>query len=205
MKMRRKRLTTRKPRGRPREARKREELLAGALQYVLVHGIEDLSLRPLAAALGTSARMLVYHFGSREGLIHALVMSVRRQEDRRIRDWWKEDQSQRSLSGFVRWYWRRLASRHAAPAGRLLFEVYAMVLREPKRFPGVLEGPVTYWKRLARRAGESPKMADATATFALATVRGLLLDRIASGDVRRLREAIGLLARALERKKVRSA
>jgi len=203
--MRRKHAIARKPRGRPREAQKREVLLAGALQYVLAHGIEDLSLRPLAAALGTSARMLVYHFGSREGLICALVMSVRRQEDSQIRDWWKEGGRRLTLADFVRWYWRRLNSRYATSAGRLLFEVYAMALRDPKRFPGVLEGPVAYWKRLARRAGESPKRADATATFALATVRGLLLDRTASGDVRRLREAVGLLARSLEREKVRSA
>ena len=169
---------------------------------MLVHGIEDLSLRPLAAALGTSARMLVYHFGSREGLIRALVMSVRRQEDSQIRDWWKEGGRRLSLSDFILWYWRRLNSHYATSAGRLLFEVYAMALRDPRRFPGVLEGPVAYWKRLARRAGESRQTADTKATFALATVRGLLLDRIASGDVRRLREAAAMLARSLEREKV---
>jgi AcrR family transcriptional regulator len=172
---------------------------------VLVHGLEDLSLRPLAAALNTSARMLLYHFGSREDLIRALVMSLRRQEDIRIRDWWKEGGRQRSLPAFVRWYWRRLTSRYATPAGRLLFEVYAMALKDRHRFPGVLEGPVAYWKRLARRAGESPKTADAKATFALATMRGLLLDRIASGDERRLREAVAMLARSLKREKARPA
>jgi len=172
---------------------------------VLDHGLEDLSLRPLASGLGTSARMLVYHFGSREGLLRALVMSVRRQEDSQIRDWWKEGARKRSLSDFVRWYWRRLSARYAAPAARLLFEVYAMALRDPRRFPGVLEAPVAYWKRLARRAGESRKTADAKATFALAAMRGLLLDRIASGDERRLREAVALLADSLERERVRSA
>src|SRR5262249_51593941 len=122
-KMRGKRSRPRKPRGRPREGQKREVLLARALQYVLVHGLEDLSLRPLASALGTSARMLVYHFGSREDLLRALVMRLRRQEDARIRDWWKEGGRKRSLPDFVRWYWGRLSSRYATPAGRLLFEI----------------------------------------------------------------------------------
>src|SRR5262249_19549332 len=105
----------------------------------------------------------------------------------------------------VRWYWGRLSSRYATPAGRLLFEIYAMALKDRRRFPGVLDGPVAYWKRLARRAGESPRTADAKATLALAAVRGLLLDRIASGNERRLREALALLARSFEREKMPSA
>src|SRR5262252_10316604 len=124
--MRRKHPIARKPRGRPRETQKREVLLAGALQYVLAHGIEDLSLRPLAAALGTSARMLVYHFGSRERLLRAVVTDLRRMENERIRRWWENSGGQRRLSDFVRWYWQRLGSSRAAPAARVIFEVYAM-------------------------------------------------------------------------------
>jgi AcrR family transcriptional regulator len=45
----------------------RDRLLAAALEHVATHGIGNLSLRGLAAALGTSHRMLSYHFGSREG------------------------------------------------------------------------------------------------------------------------------------------
>lgn len=52
---------------------RRAELLDGACRYVLDHPIGTVSLRPLAAALGTSDRMLVYHFGSREGLLTAVL------------------------------------------------------------------------------------------------------------------------------------
>src|SRR3954447_2780838 len=45
----------------------RERLLAAAMEHVAKHGVGDLSLRGLAAALGTSHRMLIYHFGSPEG------------------------------------------------------------------------------------------------------------------------------------------
>lgn len=52
---------------------RREELVAGALQYVLDQGLARLSLRPVAAALGTSDRMLVYYFGSRDVLVAAVL------------------------------------------------------------------------------------------------------------------------------------
>ena len=186
------------PRGRPRETEKRKALEARVLEYALSHGIEDLSLRPVAAAIGTSARMLVYHFGSRERLLHAIVLALRRREDATVRDWWKRAGGAGTLSDFVRWYWRRLSAREAKPAGRLIFEVYAMALRDPHRFRGVLEDPVAYWKELARRSGSRSSEADARATFALAAVRGLFLDRIASGNRRRIRGAVEKLARSLE-------
>ncbi|MGH3510433.1 MAG: TetR/AcrR family transcriptional regulator [Nocardioidaceae bacterium] len=54
---------------------RREELVELATDYVLVHGLIDLSLRPLAAALDTSDRMLLYHFGSKDALIAAVLKS----------------------------------------------------------------------------------------------------------------------------------
>ncbi|HET6154001.1 MAG TPA: TetR/AcrR family transcriptional regulator [Marmoricola sp.] len=51
----------------------REELLERATDYVLAHGLIGLSLRPLAAAIGTSDRMLIYHFTNRDALISAVV------------------------------------------------------------------------------------------------------------------------------------
>ena len=52
---------------------RREELLDQVTDHVLEHGLIGLTLRPLAAAIGTSDRMLIYHFGSRDGLVSAVV------------------------------------------------------------------------------------------------------------------------------------
>jgi AcrR family transcriptional regulator len=59
----------------PRETRRREQLAEAATDYVLEHGLIGLSLRPLAAALGTSDRMLLYHFESKDDLV-ATVLRV---------------------------------------------------------------------------------------------------------------------------------
>ena len=58
----------------------RERLLAAAVRHALDAGIADLSLRQLAAAIGTSHRMLLYHFGSREGLLVAVTQAVEEQQ-----------------------------------------------------------------------------------------------------------------------------
>ena len=60
---------------------RRDELLDLVTDHVLEHGLIGLTLRPLAAAVGTSDRMLLYHFGSRDGLVTAVVT---RTEDRSV-------------------------------------------------------------------------------------------------------------------------
>jgi AcrR family transcriptional regulator len=51
----------------------RAELLEKVTDHVLDHGLIGLSLRPVAAAVGTSDRMLIYHFASRDALVSAVV------------------------------------------------------------------------------------------------------------------------------------
>lgn len=60
---------------------RREELLDAVTDHVVDHGLIGLTLRPVAAAVGTSDRMLVYYFGSRDGLVAEVVA---RSEDRSI-------------------------------------------------------------------------------------------------------------------------
>lgn len=48
-------------------------LLDAATDYALGHGLIGLTLRPLAAAIDTSDRMLIYHFGSHAGLVAAIT------------------------------------------------------------------------------------------------------------------------------------
>ena len=52
---------------------RREDLLAQVTDHVLEHGLIGLTLRPVAAAIGTSDRMLIYHFDSRDALVSAVV------------------------------------------------------------------------------------------------------------------------------------
>ncbi len=51
----------------------KDVLLSHMADHVLGNGLRDATLRPLARAAGTSDRMLIYHFGSKEALIAAVL------------------------------------------------------------------------------------------------------------------------------------
>jgi len=182
---------------RPPEPHIRARLRDQAVDYVLTHGIRDLALRPLAQALKTNARMLVYHFGSREGLMREILAGLRERGDERIRAWFHRPGKARTLPEFLRWYWKRMSVPAVRPSIRLIFELYALALRHPKDYPGVLEDPLAYWKKLTIKTARS-NSDDAEATLLLAATRGLLLDLCATGDRARTEKALRLLARLIE-------
>ena len=64
---------------------RRDELLQGATDYALERGLIGLSLRPVAAALGTSDRMLLYHFGSKDALVVAVIGEATRRSTEVLR------------------------------------------------------------------------------------------------------------------------
>ena len=184
---------------RPPNPRIREKLRTQAVDYVLSHGVSDLALRPLAKALKTNARMLVYHFGSREGLMSEILAGVREREDENIQAWFQAGKKQRTLSEFLRWYWQQwMSAPQTRPAIRLIFELYALALRNPRDYPGVLEAPLAYWQKLTKKAGLRSKFNAAEATLLLAATRGLLLDLCATGDRARVGRAMQLLIHFVE-------
>jgi len=183
---------------RPPDPSIRATLLDQAVDYVIAHGVGDLTLRPLAKALKTNARMLIYHFGSREELLRQILAGLREREDRRIQRWFQAGKKPRTLSGFVRWYWKRLSAPEARPATRLIFELYGLALRNPREFPGVLEDPLAYWRKLTEKAGFPRKLNVVEATLLLSATRGLLLDLCATEDRVRVGRAIEALAQFVE-------
>ncbi|HEY6738464.1 MAG TPA: TetR/AcrR family transcriptional regulator [Actinopolymorphaceae bacterium] len=162
----------------------REKLLAAAVDYIADHGITDLSLRELAAGLGTSHRMLIYHFGSKDGLLVAVVREMERRQRAALGDLAAEaDQSQAEVA---RRTWQRLADPSIRPHERLFFELYGRALRGDRAVKEVLDGivsdqlePLVVWG-IARGKPEARARADAR--LGLAVFRGLLLDLLATGD-----------------------
>jgi hypothetical protein len=91
-----------------------------------------------------------------------------------------------------------MSAPRALPAVRLVFELYALALRNPRDYPGVLEAPLGYWQKLTRKAGLRSEFETAEATLLLAATRGLLLDLCATGDRARVGRAMQLLAEFVE-------
>jgi AcrR family transcriptional regulator len=161
----------------------RERLLAAAVEHVAAHGVGDLSLRRLAAALGTSHRMLVYHFGSREGLLVEVVREVERRQREALA---ALNQSDLPPPEQARQLWRRLADPALWPHERLFFELYGQALQGRPHAVALLEGVVEAWvgplAEIITRSGEQPGQARVQARLGVAVTRGLLLDLLATGD-----------------------
>jgi AcrR family transcriptional regulator len=185
---------------RPADPSIRTRLRDQAVGYVMTHGIGDLALRPLAKALKTNARMLIYHFGSREGLMREILAGLREQESARVARWMTSARKPRTMPEFLRWYWRRVSAPQARSAIRLVFELYALALRNPRDYPGVLEEPLAFWPKLVQAMGIPTEVDEVEATLLLAALRGLLLDLCATGDRRRTTAGMNLLARLFGRK-----
>lgn len=183
---------------RPVDPAIRARLRDQAVGYVMTHGIGDLALRPLAKALKTNARMLIYHFGSREGLMREILAGLRERESARVESWMKSSRKPRTMPQFLRWYWRRVSAPQARSAVRLVFELYALALRNPDAYPGVLEEPLAFWPKLVHAMGIRSEVDETEATLLLAALRGLLLDLCATSDRRRTGAGLDLLARLFE-------
>ena len=162
----------------------KERLLAAAIDYVAQNGVADLSLRRLAAAIGTSHRMLIYHFDSKEGLLVAIIRAV-------------EERQREMLSSFdvdpalspreVMWeMWRHLSDPALWPNERLFFEIYGQAL-QARATPST--SSTASWShgsnrspRCDARKARRGAVVDAQARLDLAVTRGVLMDLLATGD-----------------------
>jgi AcrR family transcriptional regulator len=160
----------------------RERLLAATIEHVASNGVGQLSLRGLAAAIGTSHRMLLYHFGSREGLFIEVIRAMEASQRAALADL----DLDLPLPEAIRQMWQRLADPALWPHERLFFEMYGQALQGYPAATPMLEGVVDSWlevaAQLALRHGLPAETARAQARLGLAVVRGLLLDLLATGD-----------------------
>src|SRR5690606_21909192 len=145
------------------------------------------SLRGLAEAIGTSHRMLLYHFGSKEELLVAVVQAVEERQRAMLVELRRELGDTASPIELTRRLWRRLSAPDMAPHERLFFELYGRALGGETRLPPLLEGIVDTWAEPAARLFETDyglpaDRASAQARLGVAVIRGLLLDRLAGGD-----------------------
>ena len=146
---------------------RRAKLLDEVADYILSNGLAGLSLRPLAAAIDTSPRMLLYFFGSKERLIAQTLAHIRTREQLDFRRAVSKSSSA-NREGLLLLEWKSWSSPRREKYLRLFFEVYGLALQNRERFPGFLEGAVGEWLPLVERAfavAVTPEHAQALATL----------------------------------------
>ncbi|RRS01868.1 TetR/AcrR family transcriptional regulator [Glycomyces terrestris] len=166
---------------------RRTELREAAYRYVLEHGLADLSLRPLAAAIGSSPRVLLFLFGSKDGLIRDLLARARADE-LALLDRLGEPAG---LAAAAARLWDWAAAPEHRPLLRLWVEAYGRSLVEPDgAWAGFAKATVDDW--LAVLAACEPGADPARRTLVLAVLRGAILDLLATDDAERTGAALRL-------------
>lgn len=160
---------------RPPDERRRKELLDALIDSFARNGIGARSLREVADAVGTSHRMLIYHFGSRDELLLAIVEEVERRQTATLAE--LPDDPADAFAAM----WADLRRPELRPFERLFFECYARAAQGEAPFTRLLPAAVDGW--LAEVDERTGGTADpGMVRLGLAVTRGLLLDLVATGD-----------------------
>jgi AcrR family transcriptional regulator len=171
---------------------RRAELLDAAYAYVLAHGLNGLSLRPLAAAIGSSPRVLLYLFGSKENLLRQLLARARREQIAQLASEFKAAAQDQDLERTAARLWTWLSAPEQRAMVRLTYEAFMLSLsHEPGPWAGFAAEAAEDWLNLLidAQAHVAPAKAEARATRVLASIRGLLIDLLVCGDNERIAAA----------------
>ncbi|MDO8189410.1 TetR/AcrR family transcriptional regulator [Conexibacter sp. JD483] len=160
----------------------RERLLDACTSYALDHGLPD-RMAPLADAAGTSTRMLVYHFGTRDQLLRELLGRAREWQLDAFGQLLRLRPGEPYLDTLAR-VWGELTGPAGRPYLRMFDQQHIAQLRDRAGrplWPGFRRAATTDWLGPLEHGLASigrPELA----TVVLATLRGLLMDLDATGD-----------------------
>jgi AcrR family transcriptional regulator len=166
--------------GRHAQPQIRQRILDACTDHALEHGLPG-RLEPLAAASGTSARMLIYHFGGRDALLRAVLAQARR---RQLDAWGGllEPRPGEPYAVTLERAWLTMAG----PDGRSYLRLFGQshTSTEQLLWPDFRREATTDWLPLLEEGLRSigrPELA----TLVLAVIRGLLMDLDATGETAR--------------------
>ena len=183
--------------GRRPQPERRAALLAACTDELLRHGLLELTLAKMAAAAGTSPRMLLYHFGTRDQLVLEALHEARRRQQ----DVFGELLALRpdvSYATVLTEAWDAITAPELRPYLRLFGQLYDL---PPDQTPWTefRVRSITDWLptiEAGLRADGHPDAA-ALATAVIAVIRGLLQDLSTTGDHQRTTDGLRAIAKLL--------
>lgn len=175
-------------------------LLAAATEYALEVGVANLTLRPLAQAIGTSITSLNRQFGSKDELVRDICRELHDDMVRALDDVWARSEGRPTEVLYALWeMWMTPAYERQFA---FLFELFGMALRDPERFKWFADSVVRDWMTPLEAAlvgtGHSPSHAQTVSTLVMAVIRGLYLDHAATHDTERVSAAYAMAMALIE-------
>jgi len=181
------------------ESRK-QALLDQVIAYLVEHGVADLSLRPMAKRIGTSARMLVFHFGSKQQLIAEVFVAMQARLRASLAEL-RLDPRPRGGRPLLRVFW----DWATAPQNRghlcLQYQLQVLAAHNPDVYARYLHANATAWVEVVVAALPPGDRDPAFATLIVAVFDGLFLELMSTGDLARTTRAMdGFIARTRKRR-----
>ncbi|MCM3658164.1 TetR/AcrR family transcriptional regulator [Agromyces mediolanus] len=184
---------------RPFAPERRAEILDQVIEYLAQYGLSNLSIRKLAAALGTSTTVITYQFGSRNDLVSA-ALGRAREANLTFLDTYRATHSGISTGAglIVLWDWWG-----ADPTNLAFSRIDMEAMMIDGRVPAdVREDLLLFWLRYftawLEADGHSNATAEIRASLTLATLSGLTIDLLSTGDASRTRSALEAFAAMID-------
>lgn len=180
----------------------KRELLDRVVAYLAEHGVGDMSLRPMAAALGTSPNRIVHHFGSKQELLAtALARATQIQEE--VREQWLRRQPSMTQTNQLRKWWKWFDESPANLAlTRLGLEAATLEATHTGLSGEVRAEQIGVWREHIEQRllleGVPPGVVVVEASLLKGLFTGLIVDLMATGDRQRLTKALELGLRRTE-------
>jgi len=178
---------------------RREELLDAAIDWLATNGVADMSLRPLASAIGSSPRLLIFHFKSKDSLLEAVMSELQRR---------LQESFSKMVAGLpppprespMKMFWRWATNKANLPHLRILYEAHFISLQNPGAFKDYLEKTPMAWTEIIESSLPESVRSKAMATLCGAVFDGLIIEYIRSGDLRRTTQSLDLFIEMLATK-----
>jgi AcrR family transcriptional regulator len=168
--------------------KRKQQLLEALIAYFIRHGVADVSLRPMAQEIGTSARLLIFHFRSRERLLLEVLDEMQTRMQQSMKELLGKAGVNRVAPLRMFWDWA-LEEQNFAPL-RVLYQLQMLAAQDSKTYGKYLKRNSRNWLEVVQAILKPSYRSAALATLMVAIFDGLFIEVMSSGDRRRATAAI---------------
>lgn len=164
-------------------------LLEGLIAYLVRRGVADVSLRPMAAAVGTSARLLIFHFGSKERLLVEVLGEMQSRLQRSLDELLVAEPGQ-SRSAPLRRFWDWALEDPNFAQLRVVYQLHILAAQDHRTYGRYLKKNSLNWLELVQAVLKPAQRSATLATLIVAVFDGLFIEVMSTGDRRRASGAL---------------
>lgn len=168
----------------------KDTILSAAADYLLEKGNFSDSIRDIAKNVGTSHRMINYHFGSSDKFWEALVNEIRKKEILRVRHLHEENKFPLSVTSYISTF----TTQEYKKVFNIVLEIYLKALKDPEAFESFRNSYIDDWvasisQRVMAQYRLDEDFSRTLAKIKVAFIRGIMLDYFITHDAQALTKA----------------